>query len=53
MPPPRILQQAEKDRTDLIVMGGHGNAPLEELLLGSTTKHVLAEARVAVLSAYR
>jgi nucleotide-binding universal stress UspA family protein len=50
---PSILQQAEKDQTDLIVMGKHGNSPLEELLLGSTTKHVLAEARVDVLSAYR
>ena len=46
-------QQVEKDQTDLIVMGKHGNSPLEELLLGSTTKHVLAEARVDVLSAYR
>lgn len=50
---PSILQQVEKDQTDLIVMGKHGNSPLEELLLGSTTKHVLAEARVDVLSAYR
>ena len=50
---PSILQQVEKDQTDLIVMGKHGNSPLEELLLGSTTKHILAEARVDVLSAYR
>ncbi|HDP88959.1 MAG TPA: universal stress protein [Thioalkalivibrio sp.] len=50
---PSILLQAEKDQTDLIVMGKHGNSPLEELLLGSTTKHVLAESPMDVLTAYR
>ena len=34
---------------DLIVVGKHGTHITEELLLGSVTKHVLAEAQGDVL----
>ncbi|MDD3530000.1 MAG: universal stress protein [Gallionellaceae bacterium] len=46
---PRILEQEEEQDADLIVMGKHGAGMTEELLLGSVTKHVLAEARCDVL----
>mgnify|MGYP000573351572 CR=1 FL=1 len=39
-----ILAQAQALDCDLIVMGKHGQGMLEELLLGSVTKHVLAES---------
>jgi nucleotide-binding universal stress UspA family protein len=36
---------------DLIIMGKHGQGVLEELLLGSVTKHILAESSCDVLVA--
>lgn len=42
------MQEQELD-CDLIVMGKHGQGMLEELLLGSVTKHVLAESTGDVL----
>lgn len=47
----RILEQAEERDADLIVLGKHGAGMVEELLLGSVTKHVLADARQDVLIA--
>lgn len=44
-----ILAQAQQHGCDLIVMGKHGRHAVEELLLGSVCKHVLAEAEVDVL----
>lgn len=44
-----ILTQEQELDCDLIVMGKHGQGMIEELLLGSVTKHVLAEARADVL----
>ncbi len=47
----RLLEQ-EQDRArgcDLIVMGKHGQSATEDLLLGSVSKHVLAEGQVDVL----
>jgi nucleotide-binding universal stress UspA family protein len=49
----RILEQEEEGDADLIVMGKHGSGITEELLLGSATRHVLAEARCDVLVAQR
>lgn len=47
--PMHILMQASERACDLIVIGKHGRQAAEELLLGSVTKHVLAEAEVDVL----
>jgi len=46
-----ILTQEQEQDCDLIVMGKHGQGVMEELLLGSVTKHVLAEATGDVLVA--
>jgi nucleotide-binding universal stress UspA family protein len=46
-----VLEQEQERDCDLIVMGKHGKGALEELLLGSVTKHVLAEASGDVLVA--
>jgi len=40
----RILEQEQALDADLIVMGKHGQSVMEELLLGSVTKHVLAQS---------
>lgn len=41
----RVILVAEQELDcDLIVMGKHGQGMIEELLLGSVTKHVLAES---------
>lgn len=42
---PCILEQGEELGADLIALGKHGAGMAEELLLGSVTKHVLAQAR--------
>lgn len=44
-----ILDLAERERCDLIVMGKHGTHVTEELLLGSVTKHVLSESKADLL----
>ncbi len=44
-----ILTQEQEQDCDLIVMGKHGQGVLEELLLGSVTKHVLSESASDVL----
>lgn len=48
-----ILTQEQEQDCDLIVMGKHGQGVLEELLLGSVTKHVLSESAADVLIADR
>lgn len=45
----RIFEQEQERDCDLIVMGKHGQNLLEEMLLGSVTKHVLAESQGDVL----
>lgn len=45
----RIIEQEQEQDCDLIVMGKHGKSVFEELLLGSVTKHVLAESESDVL----
>jgi nucleotide-binding universal stress UspA family protein len=46
----RILAAAEKADADLIVMGVHGRNPIDMLIMGSTTNHVVRMARSAVLT---
>lgn len=48
-PSQQILEQEQEHDCDLIVMGKHGQHLTEELLLGSVTKHVLAESQGDVL----
>ena len=45
----RIIEQEQEQDCDLIVMGKHGESVFEELLLGSVTRHVLAESQNDVL----
>lgn len=46
-----LLEQEQEEDCDLIVVGKHGLNMVEELLLGSTTKHVLGESQGDVLVA--
>lgn len=48
-PTMRIIEQEQEWGCDLIVMGKHGENLLEELLIGSVTKHVLAESQCDIL----
>lgn len=45
----RIVEQEQARDCDLVVVGKHGQSAAEDLLLGSVTKHVLAEGAVDVL----
>ncbi len=47
----RIVEHEQTTDADLIVMGKHGQSMMEELLLGSVTKHVLAYSSSDVLIA--
>lgn len=47
----RIIEHEQTIDADLIVMGKHGQSVMEELLLGSVTKHVLAHSASDVLIA--
>jgi universal stress protein E len=44
-----IIEQEQEWDCDLIVMGKQGESLLEKMLLGSVTKHVLAESQGDVL----
>jgi nucleotide-binding universal stress UspA family protein len=44
-----IIETAEKNNCDLIVMGSHGRSGLERLFLGSETHKVLAHTTIPVL----
>ncbi len=48
-PAQQIVAMEQELATDLIVIGKHGSHVVEELLLGSVTKHVLAESQCDVL----
>ncbi|MNE05091.1 Universal stress protein family protein [compost metagenome] len=45
----QILDQEQLQGCELIVIGKRGQGPLEELLLGSVTTHILSQARGDVL----
>jgi nucleotide-binding universal stress UspA family protein len=45
----RIVEQEQGSDCDLVVVGKHGQTAAEELLLGSVTRHVLAEGSADVL----
>lgn len=49
----RLLEQEQERDVDLVVMGKHGRSATEDLLLGSVTKHVLAEGSADVLVSTR
>jgi nucleotide-binding universal stress UspA family protein len=44
-----ILEAAETDGADLIVMGSHGRSGIEKLVLGSVAQKVLSNSKVPVL----
>jgi nucleotide-binding universal stress UspA family protein len=48
-PPEVILQTAEKENVELIIMGGYGAAPVMEVVLGSAVDRVLRESRRPML----
>jgi len=48
-PSQTVIDQEQKFDADLIIMGKHGKNFTEELLLGSVTKHILAESQCDVL----
>jgi nucleotide-binding universal stress UspA family protein len=49
----RLVEQEQERGCDLVVIGKHGQSAAEDLLLGSTTKHLLAEGTADVLVATR
>ena len=46
----RILEAAEREKADLIVIGVRGRNPLDVMLFGSTTNHVVRRATCPVLT---
>jgi len=48
-PGPTILDVAESEGADLVVLGRHGQGLLEKVLLGSVASYVAEHSRVAVL----
>lgn len=47
----RLVEQERAQDCDLVVLGKHGHGVAEDLLLGSVTKHMLAEGMADVLVA--
>jgi hypothetical protein len=48
--PAQLIAALEQEQAcDLVIIGKHGQHKAEELLLGSVTKHVLAESQCDVL----
>jgi len=46
---PAVVRSAQEWGCDLVALGKHGQGVAEELLLGSVTKHVVAETSCNVL----
>lgn len=49
-PAEEILQFAEKNKIDMIIMGTHGRKGLDKILFGSTAEKVVRNARSPVLT---
>ncbi len=45
-----ILEQAEKVKADLIVMGTHGRTGIEKVLVGSTAERIVRNSTIPVLT---
>lgn len=45
----RLIEQEQEHDCDLVVLGKHGRSATEDMLLGSVSKHVLAEGSTDVL----
>jgi nucleotide-binding universal stress UspA family protein len=45
-----IIEQAERESSDLIIMATHGRSGISRVLLGSVTERVLREARCPVMT---
>lgn len=52
-PSSRLLEAEEEHDIDLIVLGKHGKGWFKEMLLGSTTKHLLTDSNTDLLIAQR
>lgn len=48
-PVEKILEFAENENIDMIVMASHGNSKLEDAMMGSTTRRVLRRSTIPVL----
>ena len=44
-----ILEAAREHRSDLLLIGGYGAAPVREVVLGSTVDRILRESEIPVL----
>jgi nucleotide-binding universal stress UspA family protein len=44
-----LIEEAKKERADLIVVGSHGRTGLEKLVMGSVASHVVTHAPCSVL----
>ena len=49
LPYKAIIEQAEKAKSDVIMMASHGRRGLQSILLGSETQQVLTHSKVPVL----
>lgn len=48
-PVDEIIEEAEKGKYDLIVMGSHGHSPLKAVIMGDTMKRVVQRSKIPVL----
>src|SRR5262249_61767671 len=44
-----LIEEARRERADLMVMGSHGRTGLTKLMLGSVSSHVMTHAPCSVL----
>ena len=50
-PPRVVLDAAARRQADLVAVGKHGRSALEQMLIGSRSRHIVADARCDVLVA--